>query len=67
MSTQDILTAQQLADRIDNEGLAYAILTYYGKVKCDDDKAEQLWNDAFDALTKLEDHLSKVTGGDNQT
>ena len=66
MSAQDILTAQQLADRIDNEGIAYAILTFYGKVKCDDKKAEQLWNDAYDVLTKLEDHLEKVTGRDDQ-
>ena len=53
-----LLTPEDMADRIENEGIAYAILYYYGKVKSTDKKAEELWNNAYDALTNLEKYLS---------
>lgn len=57
---KDIITPEDMVNRIENEGIAYAILTFYGKVKSNDKKAEELWNSAYDALSNLEKYLSET-------
>jgi len=54
------LTAEQLVRRIDNEGLSYAVTSYYGRdIQCtDDEKLDALWKAAYDAIDALEQHVS---------
>jgi hypothetical protein len=57
-----LLTAEQLIQRIENEGLAYAVTCYYGRnIKCTDDpKMEALWKKAYDAIDELEKHVFQL-------
>ena len=51
------ITPEDMHYRLENEGIGYAILNYYGKVESDDIVAEKLWNDAHKSLTKLQSYL----------
>lgn len=57
---EELISPEDLAYRLENEGIAYAILNYYGKVKSTDKKAEELWNNAYDALSNLEKYLEET-------
>jgi len=56
------VTAEELKHSINNEGIGYAILNYYGRdIKCVDDKeAEKLWKKAYTSLKKLEIYLENI-------
>lgn len=56
------VTAEQLAARIDNEGLSYAVTSYYGRnIQCTDDPVmDALWKAAYDAIDALEKHASTI-------
>ncbi len=57
-----LVTAEQLVGKIDNEGLSYAVVHYYGRnIKCTDDpKFETLWKTAYDAIEALEVHVLTI-------
>lgn len=58
-----LLTAEDLVKRIENEGLSYAVTSYYGRnIKCTDDpEMERLWKAAFDAIDALEKHVLTIS------
>lgn len=57
-----LVTAEDLARRIEVEGLSYAVVHYYGRnIKCTDDpKFETLWKAAYDAIEALEAHVLTI-------
>ncbi len=61
MSKPAKVTAADLAYRIEDEGIGYAVLHYYGReIECDGDPVfEALWKAAFDAMKALEEHAKK--------
>lgn len=56
------LTAKRLAACIKNEGLEYAVISYYGRnIKCvDDPRMEELWKSAHAAIAALERHAISI-------
>jgi len=58
------VTAERLIRRIDNEGLSYAVTSYYGRdILCTDDpKLDALWKAAFDAIDALEMYTNSLRG-----
>lgn len=56
------VTAENLVRCIDNEGLGYAVASYYGRdILCvDDPKLEELWKQAFDAIYALEVRVDDI-------
>lgn len=61
MSKPAVLTPQDMANRVEYEGIGYAVQQYYGlDVSCPEDpELEAAWKAAYDALTKLETLLTK--------
>ena len=54
------LSNEDLKNRIRNEGIGYAILSYYGRdIQCEDKEAERLWKAAYDKLTSLQNYLNE--------
>lgn len=50
-----VVTPNDLLSRLETEGIAYAILHYYGKnIKCpQDEEFEELWKETYNVLEKL--------------
>jgi len=61
MSKPSKVTPHDLAYRIEEEGLSYAVQHYYGReVECEADPAfEALWKAAYDAIVALDKHAQK--------
>ncbi len=66
----DKLSNEDLLNRIENEGIGYAIQHYYGKLEEEralDEIAGRLWNNAYDSLKLLQDYLEKdVNSGEEE-
>lgn len=64
MSKPTVLTPQDMVYRVEYEGVGYAVQHYYGRdVSCPEDpELEAAWKAAYDALTKLDDILTKYQG-----
>lgn len=61
-------TLLEFAEHVDNEGLDYAILHYYGKDisdKVDDKELVELWAQAYDVLEKIEAKIEGALDGDD--
>ena len=56
------VTSVDLAHRVDNEGLSYAVQHYYGEnIECvDSPKMEELWKNAYRAIVDLDNELDKI-------
>jgi hypothetical protein len=55
------MTVEELAYKVDNEGLGYAVLDYFGRqVDVDDDTVKQAWAEAYDALDRLRQLIPEV-------
>ena len=54
------LSNEDLKNRIRNEGIGYAILSYYGRdIHCEDKEAERLWKKAYDSLINIQNYLNE--------
>lgn len=52
---------------LDKEGTSYGITGYLGKIKdteCNDPKAIELWNNAYDAIKAIEKYLEENSSED---
>ena len=52
-------SVDDIKDRVDIEGLGYAIEGFYGRyVNSEDEELNKLWEKAYDALDNLKKHLN---------
>ena len=59
----ELIKPEEMAYRLEAEGIGYAILNYYGKIKSNDKTAENLWNNAHDAIVLLQTYLDLLDKG----
>ena len=49
-----MLTTQQVADKVEWEGLDYAVMSYFGRdLNSVNEELNDLWAEAYDVLTEL--------------
>jgi hypothetical protein len=51
------LTTDQVAEIVDFEGLGYAIQSYLGADRIEDEKLAHMWKEAAELLDRIEAHL----------
>lgn len=56
--SEEKLTVEEVTERVETEGLGYAVQHYLGRdVNSEDKKLNKLWKQAYDALEALQDYL----------
>jgi hypothetical protein len=57
---QDLMTDEQVAIVVSNEGLGYAITGYMGSENFENKELAELWNQAKDVLDKIQNILDEA-------
>lgn len=48
---------KRFIDQVDNEGISYAVFSYYAPGHCPTPEIEQMWREAREAMYRLADYL----------